>query len=382
MNENWQVIARAHGRTELAGNHVDHQGGTILAATIGCACELRVRARADSRVNMHCDGFANVAFDLGEHDALMPRGNERFTTAALLRGCIAQLEAFGVHVRGFDAYLTSDIDSGGGLSSSAAVELAIVCGLDCLFGANDIPPMTRAHMGRTAELDFFGKPCGLMDQSVIAHGGIVAIDFSDENAPVIEHINCSFGDGEWSMLLVDSHASHEDETDAFSQITDDMHQVALFFGKLRLHDVGASALYSQMPALRDTLGDRATLRALHFFNEDRLVHERIDALKHNDIEHFAALSRRSSVSSAQYLQNISVAGSLQQSAMIALACCDTALDGSGSARIHGGGFGGKIQVILPTADVDSFVARIDALLGRPSCQPIEIVDEKASARWI
>ncbi len=382
MNEKWQVVARAHGRTELAGNHVDHQGGTVLAATIDCACEIHMRARDDSRVHMLCDGFPDVAFDLGSPGALVPQESERFTTAALVRGCTAQLIAHGVPVRGFDAHLTSDIASGGGLSSSAAVELAIICGLDCLFGANDIPYVTRAQMGRTAECDFFGKPCGLMDQSVIAHGGIVAIDFADENAPVVEHICCNFESENWSMLLVDSHVSHDDETEAFSQIPDDMHQVAQFFDAERLHDVEERAFLSQMSVLRNVVGDRATLRALHYFNEDKLVHERINALKRNDIARFVALSQRSGISSAQYLQNISTSGSARQGAMVALACCDIALDGCGSARIHGGGFGGKIQVVLPTAHVDVFAANVDALLGRPSCQPVSIVDEKASAQWI
>ncbi len=382
MSSAWQVRAYAHGRTELAGNHVDHQGGTILAATIDCGCEMLVHANGGSQVHVTCAGFPDVAFDLSEPDALLPHDGEKLTTQALVRGCVAQLIAYGIPVQGFEAQLTSTVPAGGGLSSSAAVELACICALDALFGNNDIDEIERAKMAKNAECDFFGKPCGLMDQCAIACGGIVSIDFTDEDAPKIEHIAADFASHGWSMLLVDTLAEHCNENDAFSQIPYDMQYVAGQFGRQRLEDVGASAFFEHIADVRSACGDRATLRALHYFNEIALVRKRIDALKEQDIARFVTLTQRSSASSAQYLQNLSVAGAPDQSAMLALALADIALDGCGSCRIHGGGFGGKIQIILPTARADEFIARMDQLLEPGCCQPIHIVDEKAHAQWM
>lgn len=378
----WQVRAYAPGRTELAGNHVDHQGGTVIAATIDCGCTMFARANGSTLVHVDCDGFSAVEFDLLEPDALQPHEDEKLTTQALIRGCVAQMMALGVPVSGFTARLESTVPPGGGLSSSAAVELACICALDCLFGDGNTSPMARARMGKAAECDFFGKPCGLMDQGAIACGGIVAIDFSDETNPCVERIDCDLSASGWSMLLVDSHAEHSAQNDAFSQIPYDMQHVAHFFGKTRLEDVGAPVFYERFSQVREHVGDRAALRALHYFNEVGLVRERIDALKSSDIARFVELTRRSAVSSAQYLQNISVATDPDQSAMVALAIADVALDGRGSCRIHGGGFGGKIQVIFPSSDTDAFIAQVDAQLGQNSCQPIRIVDEGAHAEWI
>ena len=382
MNAPWQVRAYAHGRTELAGNHVDHQGGIALAATIDCGCELYARANAKTVVDIECEGFPSIHINLDEPGVFEPHEDEQLTTQALIRGCISQLVAYGIPVKGFDAHLSSNIPAGGGLSSSAAVELACVCALDALFGNNDTDPIRRAQMAKIAECDFFGKPCGLMDQTAIACGGIVAIDFADESAPAIEHIDCDFASSGWDMFLVDTFAEHCNENEAFSQIPYDMQSVARSFGKQRLEDAGASLFYEHFGETRSQCGDRATLRALHYFNETALVHKRIDALKTNDIARFVELTKRSSASSAQYLQNLSVAGASDQSAMIALALTDIALDGCGSCRIHGGGFGGKIQVILPAERSDAFVCRMEHLLNVGCCQPIQIVDEKAQAQWM
>ncbi len=382
MSEKWQVRAYAHGRTELAGNHVDHQGGIILAATIDCGCEMLVRTNGSSKVHIQCEVFPDVLFDLDKPDALEPHEEEKLSTQALIRGCIAQVAAYGIPVRGFDAQLTSTVPAGDGLSSSAAVELACICALDALFGNNAIPEIERAKMAKAAECDFFGKPCGLMDQCAIACGGIVAIDFFDENTPVVEHIDADFSSNGWDMLLVDTLAEHCNENDAFSQIPYDMQYVARHFGKQRLEDLGRTTFLKHITDIRSACGDRATLRALHYFNETALVRERIQALKERDFERFVALTQRSSASSAQYLQNLSVAGAPDQSAMVALALADIALDGCGSCRIHGGGFGGKIQIILPATQTETFINRMESMLEPGCCQPIRIVDEKACAKWM
>ena len=377
-----QVKAIAHGRTELAGNHTDHEGGTVLAATIDCACKMTAAAEDGTYVRISCDGFDDIEFDLARPDALIAHKEERYTTAALIRGCIVQLVAHNIAVRGFSAQLTSSIPSGAGLSSSAAVELACICTLDALFGHNDIDACERARMAKIAECEYYGKPCGLMDQTAIACGGIVAIDFRDEEKPAIERIDYDFDASDWSILLVDSRAEHGNQTSAFAELTDDMHAVAKLFGLYRLEDVGAQAFFARFADTRERLGDRATLRALHYFNEVSLVRKRIAALKAADMPLFVELTRRSSASSAQYLQNLSVAGSPDQSAMVALALCDIALDGRGSCRIHGGGFGGLIQIILPRAIEDEFATRICAYLGKDCCRKIKICDEGARAAWI
>lgn len=382
MNRTWQVRAVAHGRSELAGNHVDHQGGKVLAATIDRSCVMHAASDSTSRVHILSDGFEDVLIDLDEPRAFEPHVEERLTSTALVRGCIAGLVAHGLPISGFEAQVSSSVPAGSGLSSSAAFELACICALDALFGSNDLPAFLRARIGREAECAFFGKPCGLMDQTAIAYGGICAIDFANETSPQVERIDCDIATSGWSMLLVDSRTDHANQNAAFSQITHDMQSVALYFGHKRLGDIDPARFLEQLAGVRAELGDRAALRALHYYNETKLVSQRIDALKANDLSRFMQLSQRSSASSAQYLQNLSVAGAADQSALVALALADITLDGCGSSRIHGGGFGGAIQVLLPAQHEAAFVEAMEALLGAGCCLPVRIVDEGAGARWI
>ena len=370
------VRAFAPGRTELAGNHTDHQGGRVVAAAVSCGVEIELRENGLGRARLESDGFAPVDVDVRE---CVPREAERTTTAALVRGVVAGLRDGGVPVGGFDARATSTVPSGGGLSSSAAFELALGSGLCKLFGGERPKPVALARIGQAAERDFFGKPCGLMDQLAVACGGVCAFDFADPRLPVIERIDFDFADHGFALCLVDAHCDHSRYTEEYAQVARDMDAVARFMGAPVLSQVPEDAFFERFGDVRATLGDLPALRGLHYYHEMRLVDVRVDALRRGDIQAFLAATRQSGASSAQYLQNVSTSDRASQPAMVALALCDTLLQGEGAARIHGGGFGGTIQVFVPVDRLERFAGAIDAQLGEGSCRAYRIVREGAHA---
>lgn len=405
-----ESIARAFapGRTELAGNHTDHQGGRVIAATLDCGVELIAQSSGSTVAHVDSPGFASVDIDLGgclDVEAVAPQSDEKATTAALVRGVVAGLRAAGVPVAGFDARVKSDIPAGGGLSSSAAFELALTHALvllagqakggvpeapDALGGArprskgttpDSMTPLQLARIGQDAERDWFGKPCGLMDQLSIALGGINEIDFSSPDAHS-ERIDFDFDRAGYALFLIDTHCDHSRYTHEYAQVAEDMHAVSRFFGAAGLVEVSREEFLARLSDVRSALGDLPALRGLHYYHEMALVEARSEALRAGDVAAFLDATRRSSASSAQYLQNVSVADRAEQPAMVALALADHLAGPRGAVRIHGGGFGGTIQAFVPVERADDFKSAIDAQLGAGSCKRYRITTEGAHAAWL
>lgn len=364
------VYSFASGRTELAGNHTDHQGGRVVAAAVSCGTSMELSSLSGSMARVDSRGFAPFEIDLGSDE---PQETERGTTQALVRGVVAGLRKAGVPVGGFEVRAESDVPPGGGLSSSAAFELALAKGLAALFGDGvQLGPVELAIVGQAAERDYFGKPCGLMDQLAVALGGIAAMDFATEGAPAFERIDFDFEDHGLALCLVDTHCDHSLYTREYAQVATDMAHVAQFMGASRLCEVSEGAFMGRLGDIRDQLGDLPALRGLHYYREMHLVDERIHALKAGDVGAFLNATRQSGASSAQYLQNVSCLGRPEQPAMVALALCDALLGGEGACRIHGGGFGGSVQAFVPIDRVDAFQQGVDAQLGRGSCRSYRV----------
>ncbi len=376
------VRAFAPGRTELAGNHTDHQGGRVIAAAVSCGVDMELRDNLSDAVSLASAGFAPVEFAL---DDLAPVEAERNTTAALVRGVVAGLREAGVPVTGFDAWASSDVPAGGGLSSSAAFELALASGLVALFGdasmwpgRSDALPIELAKIGQRAESEYFGKPCGLMDQAAVACGGINLFDFA-QSPPAIERISFDFSSSGYALCLIDAHCDHSRYTEEYAQVARDMKAVAEFMGAPMLSQVPREAFLDRFEDVRASLGDLPALRGLHYYNEMRLVDARAEALRAGDFQAFLSATRQSGASSAQYLQNVSTFDRASQPAMVALALADALLEGEGAVRIHGGGFGGTVQAFVPADRLESFSRAIDARLGAGSCKAYDIVQEGAHA---
>lgn len=371
------VLAFAPGRTELAGNHVDHQHGRVMSAAVSLGIRAEAAENGTDFVRVDSDGFDPVAVDV--HDGA-PRECEYGTASSLVKGMVVCFEEAGIPVRGFDVEAASTLPAGGGLSSSAAFEMLIGQIMNVLFADGSVDAMTLAQWGKRTECKWFGKPCGLQDQTIVSHGGIALMDFSDPAHPVLTPVDFDFRRAGYAVILVDTHCDHSLHTHEFSQIPADMQRVARLFGKDVLGQVNPAAFYRRLPETRASAGDRATLRALHFFHEDDLVMRRVRALRAGDMASFLKWTNASGVSSAQYLQNVSSGGS-DQPAAVALALADIVLDGRGAFRIHGGGFGGTIQAYVPLDLVPEFCERMNGWLGEGSCLDLPIGAPGASASW-
>ena len=370
-----EAKAFAPGRTELAGNHTDHQGGRVIAATVDCGVSVTVRESGSNRAHVESAGYAPFSIGL---DDVSPRDDERFTTAALVRGIVAGLREAGVEVPGFDARVTSTVPAGSGLSSSAAFELALARALYGLAGecgqkgaVPECPPVRLALIGQAAERGWFGKACGLMDQLAVAVGGIALFDFAGDESR-IERIDFDFAGSGYELFLIDTHCDHSRYTEAYSQVARDMDAVAAFLGERVLSRVPEEAFLDRFNDVRAMLGDVPALRALHYYHEMRLVDARAQALRGGDIDAFLQYTRQSGASSAQYLQNVSTYDRESQPAMAALALADLFLEGEGACRIHGGGFGGTVQAFVPCDRAASFAISMDAHLGAGSCRAYRI----------
>ena len=367
------------GRTEIAGNHTDHQGGRVIAAALSLGVTMVISTRDDRRVELESPGFDKVTLDV---DDLEPVADERSTTKSLVRGVVAGLDrALPGKIGGFDAQVTSTLPAGGGLSSSAAFELALGAGLNTLFFDRAFDSVALARIGQAAERDYFGKPCGLMDQLCCALGGIQLMDFAEADDPQSTTLDADFAAMGLAVCLVDTHCDHSAFTDEYAQVSRDMFEVARLFGAQGLSRVTPIEFFASFEAVRKRLGDRAALRALHYYREMELVDERALALRAGDARSFLEATRRSGASSAQYLQNVSVFGSSTQPAMVALALADMVLGADGAARIHGGGFGGSIQAFVPLDKIAYFSEYMDAHFGAGSCTICSLSQRGAQATW-
>lgn len=364
------VIYSAPGRTEIGGNHTDHQHGCVLAGSVNVDMLAAAAENGGRLVNVKSEGYAMFSVDL---NCLEPVAGEQGTTAALVRGICSEITRRGYPVRGFDACVTSQVMQGSGLSSSAAFEVlmgAVVNGLFCggALNATDI-----AIIGQKAENRFFGKPCGLMDQMASAWGGIIAIDFADPSAPVVKPLDFDFAAAGHSLCMIDVGADHANLTHEYAAIPEELGKVSGFFGKTALRDVPEADFFANIAAVRAAAGDRALLRAIHIYQENRRVERLCDALERGDFPGFLKVIRESGRSSWMYLQNVVVTGSsLEQSAALALALCDSILGERGAFRVHGGGFGGTVQAFVPDDLLAEFKTRMEAVFGAGHCHVMKI----------
>ncbi|MGI6590207.1 MAG: galactokinase [Eggerthellaceae bacterium] len=373
-----QVRAVAPGRTELAGNHVDHQQGRVLSATVSQCIVIEAAPNGTDTIRMESAGFSPMAVRIGDW---APREGERNASQALIRGLGACFADAGYHPSGLDMRATSTLPAGGGLSSSAAFEMAVAQVFNAFWAQGAVEPLTRARWGKRAECDWFGKPSGLQDQTISACGGILLMDFSDPETPALHPVPFDFGAEGYDVVLVDTHCDHSAFADRFAQIPADMQRVAHLFGAPVLGLVDVDDFLAKLPVVRAKAGDRATLRALHFFRENELVMRRVQALEAHDMATFLRETNASGRSSAQYLQNVSVGGD-SQPAMIALALADRVLDGHGAFRIHGGGFGGSVQAYVPQALTKDFCMHLDAWLGAGTCRELSLGAPGAYFEWL
>ena len=372
------LLVRCPGRTEIAGNHTDHEGGHVIAGAIDRYVTGLFRSNGTKTINLLSEGYDLVSVSL---DVLEPVAEEHGTTKALVRGMAALLARKGLVPAGFDCVLTSDVPVGSGLSSSAAFEVELARGMDALWADGDLPREDLALMAQADEREFFGKPCGLMDQASVALGGIQHMSFADPAALVASPIDFDFAASGYAIVLVAVGAGHENLIDEYAAIPREMQDVARLFGRARLCEVSEDDVTRDVSRVREECGDRALLRALHFFREERLVEERAARLGEGDVEGFLRLERLSGASSAMYLQNVSTWGR-EQDAMVALGLADEILLERGAVRIHGGGFGGTIQAFVPLGMVDGFVSGMDAAFGRGASGVYNIDHEGVSALWL
>ena len=360
----------APGRTEIGGNHTDHQRGRVLAGAVNLDTVAAVRPNGTGTIRILSKGYPLCEVDVTE---LQPVEAEINSTPALVRGIAARFTELGCKVEGFDAYCESTVLPGSGLSSSAAFEVLIGTIVNHLFFDARVSQPEIAMIGQYAENVFFGKPCGLMDQTASAVGNLVTIDFFDREHPVIEAVDFDFAACGHALCIIDSGADHADLTDEYAAVPGEIRAVAAYFGREVLTQIDEETFYANIPALRKACGDRAVMRAMHFYQENARVPRQVAALRAGDFETFLSLVKQSGYSSYMYLQNVIPAGyKAHQDVAVALGLAEHYLAGRGGYRVHGGGFAGTIQAFVPLDMLDAFVAGIDGALGKGACHVLSI----------
>ena len=360
----------APGRTEISGNHTDHQRGRVLAGAVNLDTVAAVKPNGSDLIRIKSKGYPMCQISVSE---LNPVESEINSTPALIRGVAARFAQMGCEVKGFDAYCESTVLPGSGLSSSAAYEVLIGTIINHLFFEGKVSQPEIAMIGQYAENVFFGKPCGLMDQTASAVGGLVTIDFADKDNPDIRPVKFDFASCGHALCIIDSRADHADLTDEYAAVPGELKAICAYFGKEVTTEIDEADFYAAIPALREKCGDRAVMRAIHEYNENRRVPQQVAALENGDFDTFLKLTKESGFSSWMYLQNVIPAGYVDQQAMaVALGLCEHYLMGRGAYRVHGGGFAGTVQAFVPYDILDSFVAGIDAALGQGACHVLSI----------
>ena len=364
------ALCSAPGRTEICGNHTDHQHGHVLAAAVNLDFLACVSPNGTQTVHFQSEGWPMTTVDLSD---LKQQEAEKETTASLVRGVMAELAKAGYTIGGFDMYAVSNVLPGSGLSSSAACEILLGVAGNHLFCQDELDAVTLAKIGQKAENQYFGKPSGLMDQTASSVGDAVAIDFADPSAPIVRSVTANMEELGLALCIVDCGADHAALTGEYASIPREMERVAAFVGKKVLREVQEEEVLKAMPQLRRAVGDRAVLRALHFYADDRRAVEEADALERRDRDAFLQLVKESGRSSWELLQNITPAGAVEaQDMAIALEAAEIALNGKGACRVHGGGFAGTIQAFVPTESVSEFCERMELMLRKGCCHVLNI----------
>ena len=363
-------IYSAPGRSEIGGNHTDHQNGEVLAASVNLDAIAIVAATDDGKVQVVSGDYPMILVDLND---LEKKDAEEGTTLALIKGVLQGIKDHGGKVGGFKTYITSDVLVGAGLSSSAAFETIIGTIISGLYNEMTISPVDIAIIGQYAENVYFGKPCGLMDQTASSVGNLVHIDFADKKNPVIEGVSCDLGKYGYSLCITDTKGSHADLTPDYAAVPAEMRAAAAVFGKEVLYGVTMEALMEKSAEVREKAGDRAYLRAIHFVNENVRVQREVAALKAGDFDAFLRTVKESGDSSFKYLQNVYTNHDVQhQNVSIALAISDSILGDNGVSRVHGGGFAGTIQAFVKNEAVAQYKAAMDQVFGKDACNVLKI----------
>ena len=362
-------IFSAPGRTEIGGNHTDHQHGCVLAAAVQLDVIGVVAFHEEGVVRVCSEGYCPFTVELS--DLSVQEGEKG--SATIVRGIVSRFAALGAKVGGFDLYCTSDVLSGSGISSSAAFETLIGTMIDTNYNAGRAGAVEIAKIGQYAENVYFGKKCGLMDQMASSVGGLVFIDFADTDAPVIEPFAFDFEQAGYCICVTDTGGTHANLTPDYVAVRSEMEAVAAQFGKEYLRQVDEADFYAELPKLRETCSDRAILRAVHFFGDNRRAREEAEALRAGDVEKFLSLVQQSGDSSEAFLQNLySTSAPTEQAIPLGVMVSKRILAGKGAVRVHGGGFAGTIQAFVPTALADAYVAEMERVFGEGACYVFRI----------
>ena len=363
-------IYSAPGRSEVGGNHTDHQRGQVLACGLNLDVIAIVAKTDDGIIKIVSDDYNIDDIDIKD---LAKRDSEENTSESLIRGVAKRIEDEGYVIGGFKTFMTSDVLRGSGMSSSAAFEVAIGTILSGLYNDMKISPVFIAQASQYAENVYFGKPCGLMDQMASSVGSLVNIDFEDPKNPIIKKVDVDFGKFGHSLCIVDTKGSHADLTPEYAAIPPEMKSVAAYFGKEVLREVSEDEFYANLSDIREKVSDRAVVRAMHFFKDHRTVSYQVEALEKGDFEEFKKWITSSGNSSFKYLQNVYATSDYNnQGLSVGLAVSERVLDGKGAVRVHGGGFAGTIQAFVPDELVPEYRAAMDKLFGDGSCHVLKV----------
>jgi len=373
--QNAQLFSTA-GRSELGGNHTDHNLGKVLAATINLDTIAAVSLRDDNRVLLVSEGYPSVEINLASLEMVE---KEKNTTEALLRGIAFAFKQKGIAIGGWQANTTSHVLKGSGLSSSAAIEVLCATIFNHLFNEDRLSPIELAIIGQFSENHYFGKPSGLMDQVACANGGIVSIDFKDAKNPVVTPVPFSFEKHGYHLVIVDTGGNHADLTPEYAAVPKEMRQVASFFGKRNLREVEIENFTAALPQLRKQLNnDRALLRAIHFFGENERVCDMLSALKIEDMQTYLLKVRSSGESSFCFLQNLYPTTNPQEQGLsLGIAMTKEVLGDGCTARVHGGGFAGTIQAYVPTDKLTVFTPYLESVFGKVSVTVIAVRERQS-----
>ena len=363
------------GRTEIGGNHTDHNWGRVLAGAVNLDNVAVAAANGTNVIRIQSEGYPEFKVDLS---SLAADKKELYSSAALVRGICARFKELGHKIGGFDACIDGGVPKGSGLSSSASFEVLIGAILSELFNKGAVDPIENALIGQYSENNYFGKPCGLMDQTACAMGGLITIDFRDPSKPVVKKVNFDFVSTGYSLVITDTGGSHADLNDEYASLPSDMKAVAAELGAKVLRQVSLEQVIDIIPKIREKVGDRAILRAIHFQGDNQRVVDQVAALEQNDFNAFLRMVVESGYSSYMYNQNIyPVTNAREQNISLALALSELVLKGQGAWRVHGGGFAGTIQAFVPAGLLDKYTATLEHVYGKGSCHNLFIRNQGA-----
>jgi len=373
------MIFSSPGRTEIGGNHTDHNYGRVLAGAVNMDNIAVASINNTATVNILSSGYEKFEVDLSN---LTPDKAENFTSASLIRGISSRMKELGFKIGGFDCCIDSGVPVGSGLSSSASFEVLIGAIISHLFNNGKLEPVQNAIIGQYAENVYFGKPCGLMDQTACAVGGLVTIDFKDPASPVVKKVDFDFVATGFSLVITDTGGNHADLNDEYASLPTDMKAVAAELGAKVLRQVSLDQVLDIAPKIREKVGDRAILRAIHFQKDNQRVVEQVAALEKNDFKAFLGMVTDSGFSSYMYNQNIYPVNNVrEQGVSLALALSDLVLKGEGAWRVHGGGFAGTIQAFVPQKLLDKYITTLEHVFGKGACHNL-FIRQKGADRII